>query len=253
MKNILLLLFSVFVLSGCSKDDEVKNNGVVVNSKKVLLKKATRINDSDKIKRELIYEYSGNKFMKIIYESDNYMQYVYTVNLITSIEGFYKGGINSSQLKYDSENRLTESIKTFYNGNKEYIKFAYSDGKIEFKEYSNSSFSDEFIVGTGIYYLDSKGNINKREYFKDGKLQKTIEYLFDDKNNYLNNVAGMNSVIAGLGSVINNTTSVKEYNSKGEKVSETGEIFKYNSEGYPISSIILNNGVRVGETTYEYF
>lgn len=248
MKNILLVLLAVLFLCGCSKDEA---DSSTKNDSLFLVKKATHIYGDDKSTLEIIYEYSGNKLLKIIDGKDNYVRHIYTGNLITEIQRVHWSGNYTTQLKYDSENRLSETIINF-NDSKIYTKYAYSDGKIEFKEYSNSSYSDDFLTQTGTYYLDSKGNIKKRESYYKGNLQRTTEYTFDDQNNAFKDVVGLHPIFFGLGSVINNTTSMIEYNSKGEKISDVGSVFKYNNQGYPISFINLYNGVSGAEVFYTY-
>lgn len=56
MKNIFLVLLSVMVLIGCSKDD---TDSSTKNDSLFLVKKATTVSDSDKSKTEINYEYSS--------------------------------------------------------------------------------------------------------------------------------------------------------------------------------------------------
>ncbi len=248
MKNIFVFLLAVVVLSGCSKDEA---DSSTKNDSLFLVKKATTIYGDEKSKIEITYEYSGNKLLKIIDGENEYVRNIYTGNLITEIQRVHSSGNYTTQLKYDSENRLSETIFIF-DDYKSYTKYSYSDGKIEYKTYSNSSYSEEFLDGNGIYYLDSRGNIKKQESFTKGNLQRTTEYTLDDKNSIFKNVIGFNPIINTFSSVTNNVTSRIEYNSKGEKISDVGTTYTYNDDGYPVSCVNFYNGKRVGETFYTY-
>jgi len=82
MKKICCLVFAILTLASCSSSDDSSQSDAV------LLKKIIQTSSDNSEAYVVNYTYNGNKLVSAVAEGGDRFQYIYTGNLITTINVF---------------------------------------------------------------------------------------------------------------------------------------------------------------------
>lgn len=244
MKKIFILLaITTAIFTSCDSGND-KNTVDAVVEAKPLLNKIT--NNGDFIGT---YTYDGEKALK--YTDSRFslitITYTYTNDLITEI----KEHSNIFQYEYENNKLVSMNYKSSQAGSgfRNNSKFVYtypSAFAIEGKEYkydSNDVLFKDFI--SKVKYTINSGNIAKIETFsREGILQQTKTYEYDNKNNSFKNVKGFDKLLYPEKNSKYNIMKEQNIDGHGGGYNYTTEYaYIYNDKGYPTSMTkrVINN------------
>lgn len=240
MKKIIsILCILTIILSSCSGDDSASQSNVVL-----LTKMIQTFESGNPI--ETTYQYNGNRLTKIFYGNLAYAEVTYSGNLITKIQQFQNNEL-IQEIRYEYENNKLVNFKRFeyddnYGTNIDYTYNA--DGTVAFEKFSGSLSSPLAPSVTGVFVLNSSGEVISAQYF-NGYLQT---YTYDTKNSPFKNVLGMDKLAfdddSANGFIHNLILEEDLYYS-------TTTTYTYNSGNYPLTSS-EDDGDEVINTQYFY-
>lgn len=244
-KNILLLVFGLFMNLGCSNNDD-QPQAVVSNNllKKIILD----FNDGNQlVKNTSILTYDGNKLIQVTDNSGFKGKYTYNGNLITKIENI-NGTVSIITTFEYFNNKLLSSIENNSNdGYKTQSTYAENnDGTIN----CSINFIDKIsnTVSTGETYKLTflNRNLVKKENISLNPIRKVTIYLHDNKNSYLQGIAGFDKFYDS-GSDINNLIKQTETKTTTDasgivntQVDEFSLNFIYNANNFPVNGVYTN-------------
>ena len=247
MKKLIYLLSITFLmLQSCSSGNESVDSGDNNNPNgEVLLKRIETLNgdvglfnyvEGNKLSTlttksgEIINKitYTGNQITYIEWPSEQIVAFTYDGDKIIQ-EKVYSIGANNS-------NKLEETSDYIYN----------SDGSITINSLDNTS-TQNGNKSKEILLFDTSGNLIKieRSYFSNNSYLNgsTTYYEYDSNNSPYKNIRGNKVVLSNLFRSPYKNNLVKETSiySSVTTIEYTAK-YKYNSNGYPISSESLANG-----------
>ncbi|GGG56501.1 hypothetical protein [Bizionia arctica] len=231
MKKIIFALFVFpFLLTSCSSDDDSPSPIPIENSLKLKTQISTP-SDGEVVTSNYIYD--GNKLIKFTGDHGLHEDYLYTGEFLTDINEYINDElVTTSNLTYDSNNRLINVTKNFVGSS--------SEGMI-----TTITYNDDDTVTYNIN--------NELEYiytFLDGNIvsavdtNKTNTYYYDNKNNPFTNV-DHKEVLGFLGYPVttnNLTTLTQTVNANQPNVIRTVE-YSYSSDNYPISATVFSGAL----------
>ncbi|MBC7641422.1 MAG: hypothetical protein H7174_03650 [Flavobacterium sp.] len=261
-KIILVLVFSLLMIVGCSKNDNVV--GIGAQSNLVLLKKIESIGTySNAVFQTGILTYDGNKLLE--FNSTGYKEiYTYSGNLITKIVAYDGNNISqTSEFTY-----LNGSLSTYISNTERfryYSKTTYTnnpDGTISYIEKSiHKQNLDEQINKTGSLTFVN-GNLIKDEYTSSQSsnvIYSADVYEYDNKNSPFKNILGFDKLyqeVGGQKNLLTRTFITKYLDSNNVTVTDTNingfYEYLYNSQDYPTQQKFTEGGILQGTTNYFY-
>ena len=236
------------ILQACSPSDNGNSDSNTTNV--VLLKKVVNSDGESNL------SYNGSKLTKITFTGGGYVNITYSGDLITKMEWFSSNNISEQTNEYSySSNKLTQ-VKFYSTNNKleEMSAITYnSDGSITDLQsrYNGGTLATSNI--TYKKYFDSVGNLIKQEQYGNNILAATIYYTYDTKNSPYKNITGWSNLSPSLGAnslPTNNLISVKLSVGTSQITNETINVYKYNTQDYPISKTSTSYGQTSTETYY---
>lgn len=261
-KLFYFLSASLLVLTSCANDDRSEAiEPVQVVSPKVITYQ-TENRESNDVKTLL---YNGNKIVSASCFAYGHLMktvFTYTGNLITKTEGFTDDRLISTTLYTYDKGKLKEEnyfIPTEELENKFYYKKIYThnnDNTISYRIYRNQ---DPVKPEDGTQILTFKnGNLVKKttQYSEPNNYYKYVyEYKYDDKNNPLKNILGLDLILFeggifsghdmtngdfgindfGVNNILEKITTVSDESSVNTYVEKL--TYDYNEKGYPIKKM----------------
>lgn len=246
----LIYLFSItfLLLQSCSPSDNSESN--TDSTDVVLIKKIVNSDGESNL------SYDGTKLKKITLTGGEYVNITYSGDLITKMEWFSSNNVSQQRNEYlYSSNKLTQA-KTFSMNNKleEISDISYnSDGSITELQSRYNGGSLPGATTTYKKYFDSVGNLIKQEQYGNNILSTTTFYTYDTKNTPYKNITGWSNLTPSLGAnslPTNNLISVKLSVGTSQVTNETINVYKYNTQDYPISKTSTSYGQTSTETYY---
>ncbi|MFQ6600673.1 hypothetical protein [Flavobacterium sp. C3NV] len=256
-KLLCFLVTSLLVLTSCSNDD---NNGTIEPVKVITPKSITYQGENGENIDVNTLIYNGNKIVSascLAYGRIMKTVFTYTGNLITKTEGFTDDQLFSTTL-YTYDNGKLKEESYFLPTQLEdafYYKKVYthnSDNTISYKVYRHENPAEP---EDGIHTLTfTNGNLvkSKTEYSDLNPYYKYVyEYKYDNKNNPLKNILGLDLILLEGGVVsghdmFNGDFGINDFglNNISEKITTvTSEVgvetyvekltYKYDENGYP--------------------
>jgi hypothetical protein len=226
-------------------------NEVIFDTSSILLKKIVKTSGVDIITDEE-YTYQGNKILTRTADGlYRIYKYTYTGNLITKIERFHGSLDNLFEITeyYYSGNDIIQSKRYDGDGILANIEDIV-DNSDNTKNVTSTSYDNNLptsVITYKLYFLN--GEINKLVLFSDdgsGSIEETTTFFYDNKNNPMKNVTGLNSFI-GIISIGKSHNLIKELHSGNIGPDYTEEyLYEYNSDGYPTTRN------QVGDSTASY-
>jgi hypothetical protein len=244
-KLISLFVISFLMLQSCSSGDSSSdsptNEGLLVKELVV---------DGGKT---FTFTYNGNKITKLAISEDvdsEYTTFSYTGDLITQMKN------------YDAKNVLDYITDLYYSDNK-LIKVTYTSpsGKLESQEdyvYNPNGMVVEtltdYMTGTPIKHSPFKcyytnGNLVKIE----GSTSDITYYTFDTKNSPWKNITGILKISIVFDNFFNTNNPLTETNLLSMNLPNISYSYEYNSQDYPIFSIIKESGETPRTAHYSYY
>lgn len=226
MKNFIILLFGLCVVTSCKKES---------TQPKVTKLKSITYTNPDLSREYIIYRNSNELIDSIVAigsEAGDYLKYDF----------YHTGERLDSILSYNSTNFLSKA-KSSWTGNSLLgfwgITYTYnSDYRVVKKLYNSGSFFRvEHFADSSVYYYDQIGEVPEYKNFVQyyDKSIKNPFRLYKYENAYVINnfvFGGLASDFTGMNSFVNSTVNI--YNSSGTKLNSSGsQSFSGNFEGYP--------------------
>lgn len=261
MKNILLVLLSVVVLSGCSKDDSKGDDGIIkepnLTTDATLLKKT--ISTLSGVQTITDYHYlEGNKVHQAISNNGIKVIWTYEGNLITEQKYYENDVLKIKEVyQYNSQEKMFQRTSFDYSKSQGYrSEYIYnSDGTVTVLGYKGSLDSQTNLVTNNKVYLFSNGDVQKIEFnVTVGGVShiKTRTYTYDDKNSPSNGILNFNKIKmweSGTSGNIHNNLSVTYTSTENTSTyTDDNVAFTYNSKGFPITYSAFG-----GSVTSQYF
>jgi len=241
MKKILCLFsaLSMVLISSCSSDD---NNSSESENAVLLPKKITETVVEDGKSGSLTYtfSYDGNKLKEIALSDASRSVYTYTGDLITKVELFKSGILQSTDVYAYEAGKLVSKITTRESNKSSQRKLTFvynANGTVNANE-SEIIDRQEIKYDSTTLYTFANGNIASSEYI-NGEREK-ITSTFDDKKSPYINITGAKLLLDlddnfdfySANNIVKNVTV--SYDSKGE-VTQTVTVTntnKYNAGNY---------------------
>lgn len=230
MKKLLYLFSAIaLVLTSCSSDESSSSSTTPI----LLTKIIDTYEDDSTYTTE--YEYSGNKIIRSYDSEGEYVLFTYTGNLITKLE-FFLSDDTLEQVEtysYDSSDRLISFVRVQPTdtdwGQKETYTYN-TNGTISVNYYSGDYNSQTTLDQTGVITF-LNGEISQIAT-SDGN---TDDYTYDNKNNPLKNVLGLDKIYftdALTDGVINNVVTMTSSSIGGSYVNTN----TYNTNDFLLTS-----------------
>ncbi|MFC0778888.1 hypothetical protein [Flavobacterium sp. HJSW_4] len=226
MKKILCFFGALaLVLTSCSSDDSSESTDAVLLPKKIT---ETEVINGQSGSTTYTITYDGNKLKEIAVSDASRSVYTYTGDLITKVEVYYSGILNSTDVYAYESGKLVSRITT-REANKtiqDKLTFVYNaNGTVNVNE-SDIINRQEIKYDTTTLYTFSNGNIVSSEYI-NGEREK-ITSTFDDKKSPYTNITGVKALLDldyfDFYSANNTTKNVTvDYDSDG-KVTQTATV-----------------------------
>lgn len=257
MKNILLILLTVFILTGCSKDDE--NNGIITDknedtSTKAPLLKQT-ISTMGGVQTVTDYHYlEGNKVLQAVSNNGTKIVWTYEDKLITEQKYYENDELKTKETyKYNSQEKMVQRIAYYYTVNQGYkTEYIYnSDSTVTVLGYKGDLDTQTNLDINNKVYLFSNGDVQKIEFNVEvGGVShvRTRVYTYDDKNTPTNGILNFNKIKmweTGTYGNIHNNLSIVYTTTENSSSSSTEEvIYTYNSKGTPETSSAYDGNLK---------
>lgn len=243
MKKIFCLLsISLLLLQACSSSD----SSASISTNLILLKKTIYTNPDGIFTTN--FTYNGNKILKAITNNFGYSNFIYSGDLISSVENYDINNnlISKSLYNYNSNNEIANFIELYYSSNIGHrIVYQYnSDGTVISNQYTGNLNTQNTLSYTcKIYFLN--GEVSS-EVFSFGS-SKTINFTYDNKNHPNKNVLGFDKLSFAIYGPFD---AEKHHNiiqsvqfDNGNQTFLTQYQIQYNSDDYPISKTKTTNNL----------
>lgn len=227
-KFFALAATALFILTSCSSDDAQPTNPGTNPDEGVLLKKSIETGPDGVI--TAIYNYEGTKLLNITYSDGSKDVYTYDsfMNVISDIEEYDENNnlVASSSFTYDGFGRLISMHDSVWATTYTYNE----DGTISFTRGQNFQYGVIYDNKVSTYTVHPWGG-------SDTMLWDNYEY--DDKNDPLKNVMGMDRLAIAygypkhFGNNLTNNYTTREDGSFNQQLYTAS--FTYNSQGYPVT------------------
>jgi len=238
MKKILCLFsaLSMVLISSCSSDDSTD-----AASEKLLPTKIveTTVENGKSGSLTYTFTYDGNKLKEIALSDASKSVYTYTGDLITKVELFRSGVLQSTDVYAYEGGKLASRISTTAFGfSQEKLTFVYNaNGTVNANE-SEIINKQEIKYDSTTLYTFANGNMISSEYI-NGEREK-ITSTFDDKKSPFTNITGVKFLLdldinfdfASVNNTVKNVTVT--YDNKGAVVQTVTEANanKYNGNNF---------------------
>jgi len=235
-KQFLIYIFFVLLFYSCSGDSELSNDSLLIK------KMVSTTNGNSKTTN---YFYNGNKLTSIQYETIS-LNYTYLDDNIINIKRTNGSFIESeTYFEYDSQERVSSELFVYYVSNiSEKTIYTYLTGNtISYQKYYGDTFSQPNIGDSGVIYNTYLGDKHKIEQYSQGQLFRKQVWTYDDKNNPLKNIVGINKLPLHLGKY-NNCLTAEYYNSSFALERNSTLQYTYNRNDFPtqcIQNLYYNN------------
>ncbi|MFH7017092.1 hypothetical protein [Flavobacterium sp. FlaQc-47] len=240
MKKILFLFsaLSMVLISSCSSDDSSTDEG----SATLLPQKITETTVENGKSGSLVYTltYDGNKLKDIATTDASRTVYTYTGDVITKVES-YKSGVLQSTDTYAYENgKLMSKItaNAFSTSSQEKLTLVYNaDGTVTVKV-SEIVNKVEIPYDSKTIYTFSNGNLVSTLYSDAGS--EKITSTFDDKKSPFTNITGIKLLLdlddnfdfSSVNNTVTNITTTYDSNGKLTQTATVTTTNKYNSSNF---------------------
>jgi hypothetical protein len=260
VKKVLFLLFTIIFLSCSKNDDSNKNNNLKLILPKIIL--SERLINGVNEKVETTTKYDENKLIEVNSLNQRTI-YTYTNEYITKIEIIKDKEKTTLTYIYENGKLNTENYEDLNDNGDGNIST--TKNKTDYIYYGNivtavtttldNNTNQEKILYTTDFTIENGNIIKQILNFKDYSKNNIFEY--DNKNNPLKNVKGLNLLMDPYRSSTNN---IKKH-SFFEKITSTDKIitpsnstynYEYNSDNYPIVIQYYYNEILVSKQTVSY-
>lgn len=242
MKKLLILVSALaLVFTSCSSESSSSSSNTPILVTKIIE------TFEDNSTWTIQYKYSGTKLVKII-DDEGYATFTYNGNLITEVKHYESNTlVQTDTYEYDANGKVVsfvmiDNIDTDW-GDKETYTYN-SNGSITVNHYIGDAFSQTTLNDTGTITF-----LNGEIYQISNSSGKTTTYTYDTKNTPFLNVTGVDKIaycgFEGQG-VLHNI--IEEDDS--DNLDDMTVVYMYNSNDFPVSSIITYPGEVITE---EYF
>jgi len=247
MKNLLLLFSALtLVLTSCANDDNSSNNNNAAEGTSILPKTISYIYPSIYLgtNSKSTLSYDGNKMLSSIKDGSKTI-FTYTGNVITKQQQFDvdSKGVETKDIEvvYTYENgklktRVTRESFTAKYPNGEYIgKTVYTHTSNDIISYINYSINPDTQLET----KSSEGTLNYKEgnlvkdQFANGINVSTRIYEYDNKNNPLKNILGLDLLLKETECSTNNIVKITRTDSGLPDSHVYLSSYIYNDKDYP--------------------
>lgn len=241
-KAIYLLSISFLLLEACSSSDRNSSN----SNGTILLKKSIDTNPDGVFTTN--FTYNGNKLLKATMVNFRYSNFIYSGDLISSVENYDVNNNLISKLlfNYNSNNQISNFIELNYSTNVGHrIVYQYnSDGTVLSNQYTGNLNTQNTLSYTCKIYF-SNGEVSS-EVFSYGST-KTINFTYDNKNHPNKNVLGADKLFYAVYGPFyaenqHNIIQSIQFENGNQTFLEQYQI-QYNSDDYPISKIKTTNNL----------
>ncbi|WDF64383.1 hypothetical protein [Flavobacterium sp. KACC 22763] len=238
MKKLLCLFGALaLVLTSCSSDDSSESADAVLLPKKIT---ETEVIEGKSGSITYTFSYDGNKLKEISLSDASRSVYTYTGDLITKVELYYSGILQSTDVYTYEGGKLVSKITTDESNKSVQSKWTLvynANGTVNVNE-SEIINKQEIKYDTTTLYTFANGNIISSEFI-DGAKEK-ITSTFDDKKSPYVNITGAKLLLDldryfdfySANNTVKNVTVT--YDSKGAvtKTATVETTNKYNSSNY---------------------
>ncbi|MFZ4106163.1 hypothetical protein [Flavobacterium sp.] len=241
-KTIYILSISFLLLQACSSSDNNASNSTNL----ILLKKTIYTNPDGVFTTN--FTYNGNKIIKAITNNFGYSNFIYSGDLVSSVENYdINNNLTSKSLyNYNSNNEISNFIELNYSSNIGHrIVYQYnSDGTVLSNQYTGNLNTQTTLSYTCKIYF-SNGEVSS-EVFSYGST-KTINFTYDNKNQQNKNVIGFDKLsFAVYGPFVaqkhHNIIQSVQFDNGSQTFLKQYQI-QYNSDDYPVSKTITTNNL----------
>ena len=235
----------LLVLTSCSKDD-VKNS-----SEDTVLVKKIEISRIDPVSNSTIaVTYNGNKIVQIV-EGDEKTVFYYTGDLITKKEFFEQGLLSDREEFTYLNNKLSSLMTTSFLNNivrdKEKSEYKHnSDGTVDYNNYEIN-----IVTGSQTSFASGKFTFFNGNIVKDENTSSITTYEYDNKNNPLKNVLGLNKLLDPF-STLNNIVKYSYSQKNSSTTYTTVNEYIYNNINYPTEVKLSENGKLTSNEKFIY-
>lgn len=264
MKNKLFLfwiLLSVVTLSvtSCSSDSDTTQTPT-------LLKKIQSVELGQNATYQFYYK--GTKLSKVNFtiqgqtDGTGYEKYSYTNDLISEIKTYNSANQIQAitKLNYNATNQLMEVVKVIPSENYGLKTiFTYTlVGTVVMKTFSgNMEIQENFTNQTTTFHL--LGGEVVKKVFQSETFQDTVEYMYDQANNPVQNITGFNAIKLyatinnGLFGLNHNLTQQTTYLTPDVVDNQIDFTLQYNNDNYPTTRFATGNFSGNYQYQYEYY
>jgi hypothetical protein len=236
------------LISSCSSDDSsadtptspsidlpIDVKPITVLPKKII---ATTVEEGKSGSITYTISYDGNKLKEIALSDASRMVYTYTGDLITKVELFYSGNLQSTDVYAYENGKLSSRIRTkaFNATSQEKLTFVYNaNGTVTVNE-SRLVGKEETKSDEPMIYTFLNGNMVSSEYtINDGK--EILSSTFDDKKSPFVNITGVKHLLDldynffdfySANNTVTNTTVTYDIDGKVIQTAKVTTLNKYN-------------------------
>jgi hypothetical protein len=240
MKKILCLFsaLTLVLMSSCSSDDNTPDVAFETLLPKKIVETSVENGQSGSTTYTLTYD--GNKLKEISLSDASRSVYTYTGDVITKVELYYSGVLQSTDVYAYENGKVSSRIttKAFNATSQQKLTFVYNtNGTINVNE-SEIINKQEIKYDTTTLYTFVNGNMISSEYI-NGERDK-ITSTFDDKKSPFTNVTGVKLLLdldnnfdfASVNNTLTNTTV--SYDNAGKVIQTVTEsnTNKYNANSF---------------------
>lgn len=227
------------LISSCSSDDSSsESENAVLLPKKIT---ETLVENGKSGSLTYTFSYDGNKLKEIALSDASKSVYTYTGDLITKVELYYSGILQSTDVYAYEGGKLVSKITT-RESNKNYqdkLTFVYNaNGTVNVNE-SDIINKQEIKYDTTTLYTFSNGNIVSSELI-DGTPMEKITSTFDNKKSPFINITGVKQLLDldndfdfySVNNTVKNVTVTYDYKGAVTQTATVETAYKYNASNY---------------------
>lgn len=243
-------------MSSCSSDDSSTEGSDALLPTKIV---ETTVVDGESGTLDYTFTYDGNKLKQVSLSDASKYVYTYTGDVITKVEEFKSGVLESTAVYAYEGGKLASKITTyaFSSTPPQKLTFVYNANGTVNANQSEIIDNVEVEYDTTTLYTFSNGNIVSSEYI-NGEREKSTS-TFDDKKSPFTNVTGV-KLLLDLDENFdfysaNNTlkTTIVSYDSDGEITDTETRNFanKYNSSNF-LTEFVIGDAQNSEKITITY-
>lgn len=260
MSKIIFFISSLLILVSCDRTETgtektVPKDNVTIDTTPILV--TNLYNKNYEGSYSINFKYVDNKIIEESYSSGSKKTYSYDGNNIVKYVNTLSNGDVYETCTYNYKNDKLSSKEILKNNGT--VKSTYTYNWINENELNCEIVSvwPTCTYYETINYYYSLGNLIKSVSRSSGSGTITTEYEYDNKNNFYKNIVGLNKIFiddtkSSVNNIIKKSTTQSIYFNGSTSVSNFIDIinYEYNSNDYPLKSILNNNANYY--TTYNY-